>query len=990
MNSTLRKLLSGVLLTFSLIGQTLFAAPQGEAEARLMARGWLRVAQRAPLHEQLGSEPDEALPITVDGKTVGYLFALSPRGFIVTSADDAVEPVIAFSRTGRDAMASGSPLAALLRGDLPQRLAAAPSVLGLLSLQQAPEAALKWAAFTDSAADSGEISTLSNNGLGTTPADLRVAPLITSRWGQESIGDQACYNYYTPNNDPCGCIGTSWGQLMRFHSYPANGIGAITRTIKVDGVPRSATTRGGNGSGGPYAWTEMPLVPSGSMTLTQRQAIGSLVYDIVVAVSTTSDGLLSDYTADSTVAYMPPYIMSTVFGYASTFRFDASVSRTNAINANLDAGFPVVISLPDHSVACDGYGFQSGTAYHHLNMGWDGQEDAWYALDTINAGGRSYTGINYVYANIFPSGTGEIISGRVLSSGGTPIANATVALSQGSRTNFTDGAGIYSFSGVTSGSSVTLTAAKSGYSFAAKNVTLGTSANYTSTCGNRGGNDFAGTLSVSYRLISGRIINSASNGLADVEVVFSGGGGSTYTDGGGNYTLALPVGWSGTVAPSASVAYFEPASYTVTNLQSDTTGLVFLGTYMCFVKPTATGANNGTSWASAYTNLVTALGSTPTDVEIWVAAGTYKPGTTRDSSFFFIPGQAAYGGFIGTETRRDQRDWRMNPTLLSGDIGVPNTVTDNCYNVVRGAANARVDGFTITGGNASYLISGSGTIDELAHGLGGGVFVWSYNAVPSASESSSFLVDHCLVTNNRALRTEGPGTQGQGGGLYGCLVRNSVIHSNEANAGGGATLCRLEASTVVSNSASDAASGALWVSAHNAIIYYNMYYSMPDNYYASDSSMTNTCTTPAFPGTGNLTSAPLFVNTPAGNFMIATNSPCKNAGAVLSWMTGAKDLFGDSRASGAAPDMGAYELQATHPAYGQLPASPLRAASTFTVSVQTRYGWSYRLQYRASLAAGSWQNVSGAAATAVGDGTVKTLYDAAPPAGRCFYQVLAQ
>ena len=196
-----------------------------------------------------------------------------------------------------------------------------------------------------------------------------------------------------------------------------------------------------------------------------------------------------------------------------------------------------------------------------------------------------------------------------------------------------------------------------------------------------------------------------------------------------------------------------------------------------YVRGDATGAKTGFSWADAYTDLQAALAAAAAGDEIWVAHGTYKPttGTDRAVSFLLEAGVGLYGGFAGTETERDQRNWETNATILSGDIGTSGSAADNSYHVVVGELDVNpssayltvLDGFTITGGNSD----GSGSSR-----YGGGMY----------NSNSSPTVTNCTFSGNKASGIAG---EVGGGGMYNegssPTVTNCTFNGNTSNSNGG-------------------------------------------------------------------------------------------------------------------------------------------------------------------------------------------------------------
>jgi hypothetical protein len=486
--------LSLFILLFPACG--LWARVTTPAEARRVVAGWL--AENAePFGVQLGRNITSVQTFPgSSGEPLYYLVRLSPSGFMVVSADDLVEPILGFADAHDYEPSAEDPLTALVTRDMNERIAAAyDRRSGQLRAQSTTQTQSRWRDLIDRASQPrAEIGALGRQ----TVSDVRVAPLLKTRWAQGSVCGAYCYNYYTPNNYLAGCVATAMAQVMYYHRYPTTGIGRRPFTIRVGGTDRTAYTRGGDGVGGPYAWDDMVPVPNCGTTLRQRQAIGALHHDAGLAVRT-------EYRPD--VALADAFVIAG--GFRTAFRFSSAVNGANngreigggllgMINPNLDAGLPVVLAIVGsggHAVVADGYGYdlttQTRTLYHHVNMGWGGAGDIWYNLPIID----KYNSVVTCIYNIFPEGTGEIISGRVLDASGRPIAGALVRATLDASTyeTTTDEKGIYALSRLPSGATFEMEVDKSGLSFAKQRVATEVSRDWRASAGNRWGIDFIGT-----------------------------------------------------------------------------------------------------------------------------------------------------------------------------------------------------------------------------------------------------------------------------------------------------------------------------------------------------------------------------------------------------------------------------------------------------------------------------------------------------------------
>jgi hypothetical protein len=386
----------------------------------------------------------EVLPLIVSDKVVGYVVDLEPTGFVLFSADDEAPPVKMYSTGGSfEELPDG--LKRVLELELLEDSTTITSnkIRTNASLLKSKRFFEHWSYLaSDVNQNSAEIFQTASEG----------TTLLTTTWNQ-----YAPYNYYAPaasggddRNDgraPTGCVATALAQILRYHSFPSSVTSNHTYT---DNSGYCQGTHSISDAGmGAYDWANMPSSISSSSSTAQKQAVGQLMYHCGVALE-------SDYEADGTGAFdvNVPRALRTCFSYTSAdlplYNFDYTQAQWyEKIKSDIDNGKPILYGMksdnwgvPGHTAVCDGY--RNGNEMH-LNLGAldPNSQPAWYNLDTVTAGGCTWT-IHDAVFNITPNAT------LTVNSSGASSVSIASSTGHGGTTNYTKT--------VSLGTSVTLTA----------------------------------------------------------------------------------------------------------------------------------------------------------------------------------------------------------------------------------------------------------------------------------------------------------------------------------------------------------------------------------------------------------------------------------------------------------------------------------------------------------------------------------------------------
>ncbi len=326
-----------------------------------------------------------------DGSPVYYVFNMD-KGFVIVSAEDAAHPIFGYSNEGKYAIPKNNNNAAWWMNCRKEEIIAARTK----GITATSDIAAEWTSYT-------------NNIVRNIHSAMTIyGPLLGNiTWDQSPY-----YNATCPGGSVTGCVATCMAQIMKYWAYPPHGHGSSGYW---DEQAYSYTNSYGyltaNYDTSNYAWTAMPNSISAN-----NNEIAKLMYDCGVSVDmdyTTGESgawvITGDYPVCSQVSFVKyfGYNPATIKGlYQSQY---SNTIWTNLIINEIINNRPVqyvgwdsisINNAAGHTWVCDGY--NSSTSQFHMNWGWGGSNNGWFALNALNAGGYKFNWWNEALIGIEP------------------------------------------------------------------------------------------------------------------------------------------------------------------------------------------------------------------------------------------------------------------------------------------------------------------------------------------------------------------------------------------------------------------------------------------------------------------------------------------------------------------------------------------------------------------------------------------------------------
>jgi hypothetical protein len=385
------------------------AATMVKAETKRAEKLQVRVMQRG---EKQTTQKQYVLTDTKEirgnkGQLLAYVTELEPEGFIITSADDTISPVLGYSFKGKFPFKDSKQnvLLHLVQWDVQARNKVMKSKSNeITSLAQTNNDL--WNKYSSDESDFLEALDITQWG-----------PYITTDWHQGGH-----FNNYCPV-DPTsflgfrcdvGCVATAMGQIMYYWQYPKGIYFNENDRYKSKGTK---TEEGRFWIDDTASTLDYPDFEELSLNLSSigfdgdddEEAYLSFGIGIKVRMDYSSDDSGAFHSRTKT-AYLDElnYSSAQILYVGHDGSWDDC--RTIIIN-NIKKGWPVQLGIIDHDEgwfsggahSCIADGYRESDGYFHLNLGWIGG-DTWYNLPdfTVILPPADYDAVTDIIYNIYP------------------------------------------------------------------------------------------------------------------------------------------------------------------------------------------------------------------------------------------------------------------------------------------------------------------------------------------------------------------------------------------------------------------------------------------------------------------------------------------------------------------------------------------------------------------------------------------------------------
>ena len=236
----------------------------------------------------------------------------------------------------------------------------------------------------------------------------RVDPLIRTRWGQSTPFNNMCpVDSQGPGGHAkAGCGAVAMAQIMNYWEHPVRGVDSISYTPTTHQEYGRQFADFGNTV---YDWDNMKNDYSRCYSDTEAEAVATLVYHCGVSVEMDYGPLSSSVRKkimDDAFRDFFNYNPSLEYYSDTSFTIEQWIAR---LKADLDNGQPVLYRGSNyendnggHIFVCDGYDENN---LFHINWGWNGSCDGFYAIGSLNPGNADYSYHNYAIFDCYPNPT---------------------------------------------------------------------------------------------------------------------------------------------------------------------------------------------------------------------------------------------------------------------------------------------------------------------------------------------------------------------------------------------------------------------------------------------------------------------------------------------------------------------------------------------------------------------------------------------------------